>query len=285
MAAYNDHAEVLKQLVDYGVPVDLNEDFRKGHTALIISARTIQVNAVEALLELGADPNLMCEKAQYPPACMKTTKTTALLGIIRWRNYDIFAEKSDAHLTIIGLLLKYGADVNALDELGRTAIMHAAMQGSLEIFKLLLDHGANRKSVESSGRNLAHFICMRDSSFKTPTAADPVELLDLLQFTTAELDSLDDDGFTPLLCAVKSGYAKAMRKLLIMGCDPLLRTADGKTAMVLALEYGVYEVKNPVESILEPLEVACGVSSREVKKEEVEKYAKQLFEWQDRLIG
>lgn len=285
MAAYDGHVEVLKQLVDYGVPVDLIEGHGEGHTALIISARTIRVNAVEALLKLGADPNLMCKKSLYPPADMKISKTTALLGIVRWRNYDIVAEKTDGHLTIIGLLLKYGAEVNAVDELGCTAIMHAAMQGSLEIFKLLLDHGANLKSVDISGRNLAHLICMRDSSFKTPMAADPTELLDLLQLTTAELDSPDNDGFTPFLCAVKSGYAKVMRRLLNMGCNPLLRTADGKTAMVLALEYGVYEVKNPVESILEPLEVACGVTSRKVKEEEIEKYATELFEWHDRLIS
>lgn len=287
MAAYDGHVEVLKQLVDYGVPVDLIEGHGEGHTALIISARTIRVNAVEALLKLGADPNLICKRLLYPGADMNTEKTTALLAMVRWRKYDMVAEKSDAHLTIIGLLLKYGAEVNAVDGLGRTAIMYAAMQGSLEIFKLLLDHGANRKSVELSGRNLAHLICIRDWSVRIPTAADPAELLDLLQFTTAELDSPDNDGFTPLLCAVKSGYAKAMRKLLNMGCDPLRRTADGKTAMMLAFEDGVCEVKDPGERILlvEPLEVATGTTLREVKEEWMDKYLNGLVERQRRLIS
>lgn len=71
-AASEGHAEVLKQLVECEVPVNItlgvypqkerrNSEWR-GLTALILSAQNNRVHAVEALLKLGADPNVIGEQ-------------------------------------------------------------------------------------------------------------------------------------------------------------------------------------------------------------------------------
>ena len=48
-------------------------------------------------------------------------------------------------------LIKAGADVNAVDKDGRTALMDAAWYGDLEMVKLLVEHGADIELEAENG--------------------------------------------------------------------------------------------------------------------------------------
>jgi serine/threonine-protein phosphatase 6 regulatory ankyrin repeat subunit B len=48
----------------------------------------------------------------------------------------------DGRIEVVGLLLGYGADVNAKDEFGSTALMRASMNGHTNVVQLLLKSGA-----------------------------------------------------------------------------------------------------------------------------------------------
>ncbi|KAJ0110185.1 hypothetical protein J7T55_000617 [Diaporthe amygdali] len=277
------YVEVLKELVAYGVPVDSTIWGSNGLDALTISARYNRVHVVEALLKLGGDPKL--KRKYYGIPGEEARETTALLESTQLRSQHMSPEDSEAQYTIISLLLKCGAEVNASDESGRNAIMYAAEYGSLEMFKLLLEHGASRKSVDDSGKSLAHFICMREPNPDIESAPDPIHFLDLLQITTAELDFPDKDGYTPFLCAAKSGNAEAIRKLLTMGCNPLLRTTHGRDALYLAMMYGCYEMGGMAENTLQLLEVECGITCKEVKKAVFEEEVRRALDSMEAAIS
>ena len=49
----------------------------------------------------------------------------------------------DGHETVIKLTLEKGVDLNAKDNNGSTALMHAASRGHVAVFKLLPDKGGD----------------------------------------------------------------------------------------------------------------------------------------------
>lgn len=62
------------------------------------------------------------------------------------------------HNLCLGILLKYGADVNARDFLGRTPLMAAVETGRSDIIKLLLDNGADIRCRDVFNYSAADYI-------------------------------------------------------------------------------------------------------------------------------
>jgi ankyrin repeat protein len=99
-------------------------------------------------------------------------------------------------------LLKKGADINAADDKGRTALHHA-----------MLMH-----AVWSDGKSVV--------SKRKP-------ILELLLANGATLEARDKEGNTPLHAAAH-GTLEALQTLLDKGADVTATTADGSTALHLA---------------------------------------------------
>lgn len=55
------------------------------------------------------------------------------------------------------LLLKYKAEINAKDNLGRTPLMYAYLYNNLETAKLLLKYRADTTVIDNNGRNLNYY--------------------------------------------------------------------------------------------------------------------------------
>ena len=55
---------------------------------------------------------------------------------------------------IVKYLLEHKADINARDDRGGTALLHACAQAaSLTVIQLLLDHGADASLADQTGRD------------------------------------------------------------------------------------------------------------------------------------
>ena len=54
---------------------------------------------------------------------------------------------------VVKTLLKHGADVDAMDRFGATALTHALMAGQREVVKLLVVEGADAKRQAKKGRS------------------------------------------------------------------------------------------------------------------------------------
>ena len=106
---------------------------RVGATPLIAAASTSDVALVRALIDLGADPKLTNADG--------TTPLLAATGVGVGAPEEAAGSEPEA-LEVIGILMKLGADVNAVDKNGETAMHGAAYRNHPKIVRVLADKGA-----------------------------------------------------------------------------------------------------------------------------------------------
>ncbi|MBB3912434.1 ankyrin repeat domain-containing protein [Sphingomonas desiccabilis] len=131
-AARLGRVDMIETLVKAGADVDGYD--KRGFTPLILAAYNGQKEAVEALLERGADP---CR----PDAGQGNT---AQMGV---------AFKGDD--AIAARLLKTPCNVDARNNAGQTALMMAALFGRTVQVELLLAAGADTGIADATGRTAA----------------------------------------------------------------------------------------------------------------------------------
>jgi uncharacterized protein len=107
-----------------------------GATPLMRAAKSIDLAAMRLLLDRGAEPNLMTKNL--------TTPVMFAAGAAGARN------EADA-MAAIALCLKYGADVNAFNSTGQTAL-HIAVERSDAVVRLLVERGAEMDLKDRDGR-------------------------------------------------------------------------------------------------------------------------------------
>jgi uncharacterized protein len=142
----------------------------------------------------------------------------------------------------IELLLSKGADANAADVHGISALMMAAGRGHPAAVRTLLDNGANpRAKSKGSG-----FIRSADGSrlpggntaLHAACYAGRAEIVGLLLAKEAEVNVKSGDGWTPVMAAAFSGDPRAMQLLLQAGGDIGGINETGYSAAALALING-----------------------------------------------
>jgi ankyrin repeat protein len=127
-AAYADKVEMIELLLNRGADIDLAPNRL---TALTKAARSGRINAVRKLISRGANVNASCGN----PSPLEQAAYNA---------YDGDEDK----ITIVGLLLDHGADINGIsggnDNMSMpTALCAAVLSGNLELCELLLSRGAD----------------------------------------------------------------------------------------------------------------------------------------------
>ncbi|KFG82185.1 ankyrin domain protein [Metarhizium anisopliae] len=171
---------------------------------------------VDVLLEKGADPNRR-----------DAARETALhyLGSPA-HSIDRRGPKWCLHETGIRLLLQHGASVTIRDELGNTPLHYAAFGSNLHIFSLYTTalpvdslHGNVLESIKNdSGEALLHWAA----------AGKKIDILWFLLSSGADVHVANDNGWSPLTCALHSPVSCNSDEYL---CAALLQnTASGKNS-------------------------------------------------------
>ena len=119
----------MEMLLLHGAAV--NARASNGWTALMIASAKGYVDIVKLLLAAGAQPNL---------------------GDIYGWTPLLRATHENRRLVVLVLLQNQATDVNAKDDLGETALHHAAAKGYREIARALIVHGADSARRDSAGR-------------------------------------------------------------------------------------------------------------------------------------
>jgi quinoprotein dehydrogenase-associated probable ABC transporter substrate-binding protein len=142
-AAYN-HPEIIRLLASRGASVDTSDP--NGFTPLAVASEEGKYDAALALLELRANPNarggqraltpLMVVASQRPPDS-RAVQLTQAAGPIE----------------LARALLAHGADVNATDADGVTALMIAAARNNPAMISVLVQAGARLDLRSSEGRS------------------------------------------------------------------------------------------------------------------------------------
>lgn len=126
----------------------------------------------------------------------------------------------------VSAMIAKGADVNARNNYGWTALSHAALIGNTELVKLLLAHGADVNAHDQSG-----WTPLMRAAMKGHAAVVKV----LLQHGATVNDKEKNEGWTALHWAAARGHDKVVTLLLSHGADYTLRTQDGLTPLMLAM--------------------------------------------------
>jgi ankyrin repeat protein len=135
--------QFARRLVEHGA--DVNARLKRGRsgrgrlnhtgaTAFLLAADTADVSYMRLLLELGADPAIP-NADDCPPLLAAAGIGTMAPGEE--------AGTEDEALAAVRLLLELGADVNAVDDNGETAMHGAAYKSLPRMVPFLADHGAD----------------------------------------------------------------------------------------------------------------------------------------------
>lgn len=137
---------------------------------------------------------------------------------------------SFGHLEVVQILLDAGADPNAVDNWGFSALHEAAAKGKAEVCLALLRHGGNWKLKNSEGKTPVDLAdantkpiltgeYRKDELLEAARLGDEQKLLELLNPLNVNCHASDGRKSTPLHLAAGYNRVKIVQLLLQMGAD------------------------------------------------------------------
>src|ERR1700678_2000442 len=132
---------------------------------------------------------------------------------------------SGDHVSAMQLLSTKGADVNAAQADGTTAIMYASANGDLDLVRALIKAGANVKAANQFGT----------SALTEAAIIGSAPIIEALLKAGADPNFKNPNGETPLMAAARSGKLDAAKVLLAAGADINAKeTWGGQSAIMWA---------------------------------------------------
>ena len=126
------------------------------------------------------------------------------------------------------MLIERGAEVNALNQSGSTALIQASHFGHPEAVRLLLENNASADFANAKGTT----ALMRASQ------EGWVEISTLLINARADVNRKNHEGMNALMLASQRGHAEMVVLLVKSGAAMDEQTAQGSTALMLACKRG-----------------------------------------------
>lgn len=185
-------------------------------------ASKLGVSIVDAAIDLGTDGASDWLKVQ---AQINSEIKTEI-------DQKLIKAAEEGLLSMVRFLLDSGADVNAVENNGYTALMNAARKGYVKIVELLLERGADKDKASVDGW----------TALMNASAFDRKEIVDLLIDKGADINKADKLGRTALMIAVIMNKKDIVDLLLKKGADSNLEDNEGRTAFGHAIAKGQKEI-------------------------------------------
>ncbi len=131
------------------------------------------------------------------------------------------------------ILLKHGADVDAVDRHGKTALFWAVKNKNIEMIELLTYAGAKICNMKKLNENLLK-NCEKGN----------IEETELLIEAGADVNFVDEDDYTPLMIASSCGHIEIVKLLIDNGANVnyFNRYSYGNTSLMIASYHGDIEL-------------------------------------------
>ena len=184
----------------------------------------------DGLLEIGEEPievNPIADEDQESRGMSKFTEGKPTLTEAEQNELNerlLGATANGLSLKEVKRCLKAGANINAADEHGNTALIHAYDKDNEEVAEFLMKNGADVNAAGRDGWTLLMLAC--DRGDKEMTLA--------LIANGAYVNVVQDSSYTPLLYACAKGYKEITQVLIANGADVDVVTRSGSTALEVA---------------------------------------------------
>jgi ankyrin repeat protein len=126
---------------------------------------------------------------------------------------------------IVQLLIAVGADLEAQDLYGNTALAISIYKDKSHIVDTLIEAGAS-----TSRMNSAYLL-------NAVSKSDAKQVERLLSMNV-DVNIRNTDGLSPLACAANAGHHEVVAQLVAAGADLEVGDANGKTPLMLAIGHG-----------------------------------------------
>ena len=231
-AAHLNHAHIVPILLKHGAITNIQD--RSGDTPLHLAAWAGNVEALSAILShsQNAEIDYLSGRDAYSPLwCAISASHIDAARLLLKHGARVSLRSSSSGMMVLHqaavtgqsamcelLLEKGGANVDAVDEDGQTALHYAAATGSVGCVRVLLQAGAGVDVKQSLGLTPAHWAAHKGHC----------EVLGLLMEFGAKVGSVANEGATALHLAANRGHLSAAKLLLEKGARKNGRAAwDG----------------------------------------------------------
>eukprot|EP00054_Salpingoeca_dolichothecata_P010551 m.58832 g.58832 ORF g.58832 m.58832 type:complete len:336 (-) comp19049_c0_seq2:120-1127(-) len=133
---------------------------------------------------------------------------------------------------VVKVLLQSGANVNATDKTGNTALSQASQTNHLEVVKILVGAGADLNMQNRYGA----------SALVKASCSGHLEVAKVLVAAGADLNLYNGNGITALMLTCAHGSFELAKILVAAGADLNLRNNAGDTALMFSSRFGHFEV-------------------------------------------
>lgn len=207
-AVQKSQADIIRELVRNGA--NLNAEDEKGNSPLLLAARKGDLAILTLLFELGASDARMDDALRI-------------------------AARESSLTDCVAYLLERGANVNAMDDKGRTPLAMAAWEGRIANVRFLLEHGADVRVYQVCGDEMPPLISAARLGYP--------EIVQLLLEHGADPNMQMKGSRKNALTEIAYDTAPAtIQMLLDWGADPNLAGWCGQTPLMQAARLGLTEV-------------------------------------------
>lgn len=252
-ANYGDEA-ATNVLIEHGADIEARSSH--GYTPLHLAAAKHQELIIRLLLDKGANIRTINESGE-------TVVLTAVSGPTSERVPDLMdrvPEKADptaTRLSIVQLLINRGGDLGVVDYDGWTPLHRAVDQNQIETVQLLLEKEANvfvvnedygwtvlGTALSQSFNEVANAIYVSENEqdlLRSEVRNSNEDTVRWLLMKGIDVNTLDDDGLTPLHLAAIEGHPDTVNLLLQFGANPLTKSPSRRTPLDYSKHYESYE--------------------------------------------
>lgn len=233
----------IKKLIKNGLDIDVKD--ANGDTLLMRIVKNGYLEIAKLLISNGANVNvknnagitvlMQAVDRGFPELARLNVSIGVLIG-------RTAVEQDNPEL--VKLLIEKGADVNAKDKDGYTALMRAIKKGYLEIARALINNNADVNVKSNDG-----FTPLMQAIKRHYLEAAYLDLIKLLIESKADLNTQDNNGLTALMMAMPRqqyypGELDPAKLLIENGADVNVRANDGSTVLLqIAKDYSLPAAK------------------------------------------
>lgn len=216
-------------------------------TPLVAAISANQPEAAAAVLEAGADPNLVAIGKDYRATPLYAALSNDRLDLVRML-LAAGARVDDTGMLLkplcfaasaaaVELLLAAGADPHDGGHLGMAPIDLAVVGGRAEVVRALIRAGADVNRTPPQNYSFhGGSLLFTAAGRRYPDMKEHPEVLEALLEAGARVEERGPRGRTPLIEAAVCVNIGNVRVLLAAGADPNARDAKGKTALDILRE-------------------------------------------------